>query len=445
MAKKNEATIWQDIRPKEKSYDDWETLGFGDAKNKFLNVLTNIKPPLTVGLYGAWGSGKTRMIEGLKDDIKNQGNLVLIFDAWKYRHERNLVLPLICALEREYLLKTGRIKESAKKVVTSAAIIMANQFLKNKIGIDIGEVKATLETYDDGYKHYKKYDDNVSKIEEEYKKFVKIIMEGKEKLIIFIDNLDRCLPDIVVNLLEDISSFLSIPNVPCIYVLAMDKENVIKAITHKYPDFDGVHYLEKIVQVAFCMPKLTEKGELKWFEHFIIRYCQAKMSKDTCIFGHTNDLVLTELDKLKELFSPGGLLNNPRRIQRFVNKCLVLEAMDIVKSSSSPSVLPMYFFCILLKEHFPKVFYGLEAEKDYSYLLQLISRSQLKKNGSPHELAMEHKKNDSMYIPNKTIFDAYCGDNGSLSGFFKCFKELPTNPDCITAMPNVKSEISLID
>ena len=181
MSDKDNIRIGEHIRNKDKKYADFDTLGFDSAREIFIKVIRSTVSPLTIGLYGSWGSGKTEMIKALEEDLKNDSCLTLIFDAWKYRYESNLILPLICSLQREHLSKIEDVKDSAKKIVTSAALVMANQFLKNKVGVDIGEVKMALQTYEEGYKHYKKYDDSVALIEKEYKDFIEALLNKTEK------------------------------------------------------------------------------------------------------------------------------------------------------------------------------------------------------------------------------------------------------------------------
>jgi len=445
MSDKNNLRIGEHIRDKDKKYADFDTLGFDSTREIFIRVINSAAPPLTIGLYGSWGSGKTEMIKALDEDLKNSDSLTLIFDAWKYRYECNLILPFICALQREHLSKIEDAKDSAKKVVTSVALVMANQFLKNKIGVDIGEVKMALQTYEEEYKHYKKYDDNVALIEKEYKDFVEFLLKktGKKKLTVFIDNLDRCLPDITVNLLEDISSFLSIQGVPCIYVLAMDKENVIKAINHRYPDFDGMHYLEKIVHIGLKMPlprKRENHNSSYGTYHFLKRYEWGKKYEAVSKSGDSRDKLFEKLVSIDSVFGE-DLLGNPRRAERIVNKLMMLEAMGLFQAEKSPDDVSMLIFLLLLYEYFPRIYGSLKDDTDFKYLLAILQMCKQKET-TPFKKRKERERLEpNTHIPNEIVFNAYCDDEKFFQ-FIKGFADLANINDLAKRLMQIKSNLN---
>ncbi|RKY33650.1 MAG: hypothetical protein DRP78_07290, partial [Candidatus Omnitrophota bacterium] len=344
--KENKKTIFQDVCPTDKTYKEWDMLGFNFILDNFLHVLREIEPPMTIGLYGQWGSGKTSMLQGLAEELKKEHCFVVSFDAWKYRKEQDLMLPLLCKIRNTILLQKKEPLDKIPVVLEKIFFNLTTQMLKNKTGVDFHQLM------NDGKNRYETYVDNVDQIEGEYKNFIEDLVKDK-KLYVFIDNLDRCLPDIVVNLLEDISSFLSIKGVPCVYCLVMDKNNVIKAINHRYPDFNGVHYLEKIVQIGLSMPKLGDGHKTEWRQFFQKRYMKAINSEHASLFGHDSISVFKELEKIKGIYTEDGLLNNARRIERFINKWLVLCAMKRIGHTEDVGNVCLYVFGILLKEYFP--------------------------------------------------------------------------------------------
>lgn len=447
MSDKNNLRIGEHIRDKDKKYADFDTLGFDSAREIFIKVIKSTVPPLTIGLYGSWGSGKTEMIKALDEDLKTDDCLTLIFDAWKYRYESNLILPLICSLQREHLSKIGDVKDSAKLIVTSAALVMANQFLKSKVGVDIGEVKMALQTYEEGYKHYKKYDDSVALIEKEYKDFIEVLLNKteKKKIIVFIDNLDRCLPDITVNLLEDISSFLSIQGVPCIYVLAMDKENVIKAINHRYPDFDSAHYLEKIVHIALKMPlprKRENHNSSYGTYHFLKRYEWAKKYEVVSKSGDSRDKLFEKMVTVDNVFG-NDLLGNPRRAERIVNKLMMLESMGLFQAEKNPDDVSVLIFLLLLCEYFPKVYDSLKDDTDFKYLLANLQMCKQKETTPFRKRKEREKLEPNSHIPNEIIFNAYCDDEKFFQ-FIKGFADLANINDLPKRLMQIKSNLNYI-
>ncbi len=415
--------IGEYLLPKDTAYSNFDTLGFNTARDIFIQTIKAVKPPLTVGLYGSWGSGKTTMIQGI-DQALRKDCLTLVFDAWKYRHEKNLILPLLCALQREHQSKSDDEKDSALKIVGSIAVATLSGYVKHKTGIEFGDIRSIGEMYEDGYEYYKKYDDFVSKVEVEYKNYIDQLLTKtkRDKIIIFVDNLDRCLPDVVVNLLEDISSFLSIRNVQCVYVLAMDKENVIKAINHRYPDFDGGHYLEKIIQISLKMP-LPSDGRT----HFMKRYQIGKDSGTSpkSEFGDVRREIFDKLADVDALFG-GDLLGNPRRVERIINKLMILDKMCLFRAEENnpPDAVIFVVFLLLLGEYFEKVYASLKTDSDYETLLEYIVKS-YDPNTTPSKMSKDREKQSPSYdIKNWAISDAYCNEDKKFYNFLKQFKNL---------------------
>jgi nucleoside-triphosphatase THEP1 len=411
----NTFRIGQYCYPEDKQYGDCDTLKFNNARSLFIGTVKAVTPPLTIGLYGPWGSGKSTMIRGMVEQLQKDNYLTLVFDAWKYRHEKNLILPLLCALQRENKSHLEEAEDSACKVVGGAAVAILAGYIKHKTGIDLGDIRSTLEMYEDGYQHYKKYDDYVANVEGEYKTFIGTLLKKtkKDKLVIFVDNLDRCLPDVVVNLLEDISSFLSIPEVPCVYVLAMDREHVIKAIKHRFPDFDGVDYLEKIVQIPLKMP-ISADGRY----HFMKRFEWAKKydgEKALSQKGDSRDQIFQKLATINDLFS-GDLLGNPRRMERIVNKFIVLEASCLFFPEKSPDDISIFLFLMLLGEYFPRVYRALKEERDIRFLVEMIGWSKAP-DGTPQSISRKFDR-DGVNVLNKYLLNEYISDD-KLYGFLR--------------------------
>ncbi|OGF45171.1 MAG: hypothetical protein A2231_10125 [Candidatus Firestonebacteria bacterium RIFOXYA2_FULL_40_8] len=445
----NDSYIGVSTRPTDKKYEDWDNLGFNEAKEAFIRVVKSAKPPLTIGLYGTWGSGKTEMIKAISQEITEETDskyLTLIFDAWKYRNESNIILPLICALERKYPSE-GKVKESAKKILFSAAIVMANAVVENKTGVDISEIKDELEAQEKGYEHYKKYNDKVSELEDEFKVFVEKILESnnKSKLVIFIDNLDRCLPDIVVNLLEDISCFLSIENSPCVFFLAVDKENVIKAIKNKHKDFDGSHYLEKIVQVSLSMPGAVKRPDqdASWtMYHLMKRYMTGQGYQVESRSGDPMDQIHELLKKMSYIFS-SDYLANPRRIERIVNKIIVLEKMQLVSLEKSIKDVPVLVFLLLLKEHFPEVYDNISFEESYYDLYRSLRKAKLHFNANKIDKERDKALEDENTIFN-IVLSRYYYENDKYYEFLCLFMGLFEDPNFIIKLMQYKKHLELV-
>jgi hypothetical protein len=117
--------------------------------------------------------------------------------------------------------------------------------------------------------------DHVQFLEQFRDRFEKLVerhvVSNGERLVVFVDDLDRCLPEKAIEVLEAIKLFLEVPG--CVFVIAVDQKVIVEGIRVRYRDFalrdggedgnlpiDGADYLEKIIQVPFHLPPVTKEG-----------------------------------------------------------------------------------------------------------------------------------------------------------------------------------------
>jgi len=140
--------------------------------------------------------------------------------------------------------------------------------------------------------------------------------DGKEmlRIVVFIDDLDRCLPEKAVELLEAIKLFLDIPGY--LFVLGVDKEVVKKGIAYRYRHFEHKEakqeagliispedYLEKMIQLPLELPTV-EHGRKE-------QYIQTLLGETEGFVEHT--------DIIEAGIGEGANTLNPRTLKRFVN------------------------------------------------------------------------------------------------------------------------------
>ena len=157
------------------------------------------------------------------------------------------------------------------------------------------EVKPDFSLY-----HSVDFDQHVGFLERFRDQFARIVAslpEPSRRVVIFVDDLDRCGPDQALALLDAIKIFLDVPN--CVFVLGIDRSIIQQALVKKYPD-DPVaqrEYLSKIVQLPFQLPPLTT-DDLAGF----LRRLDVQLPDERC-----RDVFLA------------ALAPNPREIKRMVN------------------------------------------------------------------------------------------------------------------------------
>jgi len=119
-----------------------------------------------------------------------------------------------------------------------------------------------------------------------------------KKVVIFIDDLDRCLPNKALEILEAIKLFLDVKG--CIFVLGIDISVIDDIVQRKYKNrIKGRDYLEKIIQLSFNLPPLTDSE--------IVNFIKELDVPDFYQRKPYNNMITK------------GVKNNPRKIKRLIN------------------------------------------------------------------------------------------------------------------------------
>jgi tetratricopeptide (TPR) repeat protein len=173
---------------------------------------------------------------------------------------------------------------------------------KNKVSIDLKNILKDPS--------FKAQVSALQNLQGQFEKMVKAWVGNTGRIVIFIDDLDRCSPDKVTEVLEALKLFATTRG--CIYVLGADQQVVARAIQIKYKELaslssnemplDGVRYLEKIIQLPFLLPLVEVNDMNRYLNSFKIDWPH-----------------LGVVDSFSR-----GLPPNPRLIKRAVNVYLLL-------------------------------------------------------------------------------------------------------------------------
>ena len=329
--------MWSD---KETTQD---LLGYTVHASLLKNVVTNEKNlPITVGLYGDWGSGKSSILKILEEQLKKDDDTVVVyFDGWSFESfddaKMALIQGIVDALEKEERFfakvgdKVGDLKDAfinlrksinwmrvlkvtaktAIPIATAAATggasliipMLLSAFNENKEGL------TELLTGDKAEQFLKdaiKGDDEEKKyaaVREFRNDFEKLIEQSKQgQIVVLIDDLDRCLPRNIIENLEAIKLFLNVPKTA--FVIAADKYIVSNAIKTEYKGIIdaaseerpqlGESYMEKFIQLPYTIPALSPK-EVETYVTLL--FCQSLLDKETFDLVREDFAKYTEANK----------------------------------------------------------------------------------------------------------------------------------------------------
>ena len=300
----------------------------------FARIIVNPETdtPLTICISGEWGTGKTTLMKAIRarldqtcemeervpDFVNSQEEAEGLrvcrtawFNAWKYAGQQEaMFVALIEEILRE-MRRDGFInrlyanlsdpKQPGVRLPEAVLSTLTRVLTAGQIDIDMtsfyteSRFKANLAFLDEFQIFFDRLLNwYVGREGDEDK-------NKKGVLVVFIDDLDRCLPDKTVQVLETIKLFLDKPD--CVFVLGADTDVIQSAIeahyeTEKITGVTARDYLDKIIQLRFELPPIRQKD----MEVFV----QELQLQD--------EALLSSLEIIA-----GGVRTNPRRVKTFIN------------------------------------------------------------------------------------------------------------------------------
>ncbi|MEL7601284.1 MAG: P-loop NTPase fold protein [Proteiniphilum sp.] len=292
---------------------DRDLLGFKVHADLIKSVITNERIlPVSIGVFGDWGSGKSSIMKMLDKELNADGQedtACLYFNGWTFEGYDDAKAALIedILIKLQENKKFGhKVKDETTKLLKSVNWLRAGGFLMKNVArpallayatggasliVDVVDKAKDFfgNTVENSAELLKKIDtdegkgivndlkgviekntDNdiptvVRKFREDFEKTIG--KTGLKSLVILIDDLDRCNPERIIDNLEAIKLFLNVPKTA--FVIGADERIVRHAIECRYKtpnihsteieQYKGIvtDYLEKLIQVPYRLPRLS--------------------------------------------------------------------------------------------------------------------------------------------------------------------------------------------
>lgn len=312
--------------------------------NGLVDFIKKCETPLTISLQGDWGTGKTSFINLVSKKLNEEKTFTITFNTWRYSQfnlKDNLAICFLNYLidnlvdeeERKKAEKIQKVKRMLSNILR-VGIIMSGARLAE--GVNVGENIDNTDNQDNFLNDPSKLVESLKEIfEDAIKK--KIESTDSDRIVIFIDDLDRLDPKIAVNLLEVIKLFLDIEN--CVFVLAIDYSIVTEGIREKFGDHvssDKMQsFFDKIIQVPFKIPT-----EFYDFRRLITESLGGRIK---------NDRNLKNIQDIIRL----SVGNNPRAVKRLINSFyLIINIIEKIENEKdideSKNTLLLTILCMQL-------------------------------------------------------------------------------------------------
>ncbi|MBN9795598.1 NTPase KAP [Pseudonocardia sp. TMWB2A] len=376
-----------------------DLLGFGFLVDTLVVALTERRLlPLTVGLLGDWGSGKSSLMKIARKELEGfaEGGetpsryLCVDFSPWQYEDYDDVKVALMTTVldavservpaeQQEQVSRLrglarglGRLGRRGGRAVLStagAATPLALQAIDPTLDPSAVEVGTALVQAGASEAAKALRDPTTPSTPEGpagaepivdagafRDEFTRLVsgLDDVDAVVVFIDDLDRCLPPTVVDTFEAIRLFLNTPKTA--YVLALNQAVVESAIDSRYPQLRrangtgiGADYLEKMLQLRVVVPTLSAP-EADTYANLLLAELHLGADEFAAVLAKTQarraagnlhvafnlgfarddiaavpGVLVRDLDwaaSISEILG-SGLRGNPRQLKRFLNNLLL--------------------------------------------------------------------------------------------------------------------------
>ncbi len=379
--------------------------------------------PLTIGVHGDWGAGKSSVLEMIESGLDQDKDVLCIkFNGWRYQGFEDAKIALLESIVTSLVEKRPASTKAAD--AAKEAFKRINWLKLAKVGGAIGwnaftgtpapgQVQAVVETVKgwignpNTLPSAEEMGGAVEKINgflkpaepkhvpeevEEFRKAFKDLLKAADvnRLVILVDDLDRCLPNTAIETLEAIRLFLFTESTA--FVVAADEAMIQYAVKKHFPELPATegprdysrNYLEKLIQIPFRIPAL---GETETHIYITLLLVGSVLGEDDPDFVK---LVAAAREKLKRPweatpFDPAsvraelsgkadsvqdmlmmgdqlgpilasGSQGNPRQIKRFINALLLRKSIAIGRGFGDDVKLPVLAKLMLAERFIPTLF-----------------------------------------------------------------------------------------
>ena len=321
-------------------------------------AIARCPPPQVFGVHGDWGLGKTSFLhqvqwyltgdcpqqpEAVTDRMKKQAKdagagapaqkcgvykavaQTVWFDAWRYQNETAPVVALLHEMRAQ--LSWGRraaraTRQNAKVLVRGALLSMEG--VTKRIGLQYSRFHRAnweweTENLASGLPSHT--------LREHLRAAVAQLLPGKPRnkpdlppprLVVFIDDVDRCEPEAAYRLLEGLKIYLTLDN--CVFVLGMNQKAIEEAIAQRmksmaddHPKMRAAAYMEKLCQNVWRLPAVREPEQVLW------ELLEQTIEDDTIRDFIGRGLVVPNLEGATAQSRYQCMPPNPRRLKGLAN------------------------------------------------------------------------------------------------------------------------------
>lgn len=371
-----------------------DKLGTGEHAESLAKFIMECGTPLTIGVQGEWGSGKTSLLNMIREDIecadvpgtygKNRKGDEVFEVIWINTWEHSLLKSpegcLISIIEEiiEHISQVDGSWNSAQKA-KNALMSLAKGAVRVGAGMTMGLKGAEVAEELVGVASS---NNTVKELRKSLQDIITTVIDRKEnpirRFVIFVDDLDRLEPAVAVQVLELLKNIFTIEH--CVFVLAIDYQVVVKGLKGKFGEpsesneWEFRAFFDKIIQLPFMMP-MAKYNLTEYINSLIIDdigYIEPSAK------SRIKDGRLARIVKL-------SLGHNPRSMKRLLNSLSLIKLQNYThfsKHDDDTILRQLVFALVCFQISFPKVYELMLRHPDFtSWDDKFVNRV----TGGPHQ------------------------------------------------------------
>ena len=369
-------------------------------------------------MFGLWGAGKSTLLNLISQNYKDKNGIICVtINAWMFESYEDAKIAIMEALLRELeeavpskvvkkkfrsLLKKIDFLKVGTQLVSTAAPIIASAASGTPIPLLINipqnakEIGSTIKNISDSVQDVKdKYikddeaaTDSVVNNVRKFRKEFQSALEDEEikRVVVLLDDLDRCQPDRIIETLEAVKLFLSVDK--STFIVAAD-ENVIQyAIKRKYPKIDNFNieldkeYIEKIIQIPIQIPELSSKDIQNYLLLLVMqKYLKSEIFENLILKIEEKKLTIGEnvisFEQIKEIISDDtncykdGMKSE---CQEVVEVILQIRAIVAHTLKGNPRQAKRFLNTFITKRQLSRLYYGNELDMGIMAKLLVLNK-----------------------------------------------------------------------
>ena len=199
-----------------------------------------------IAIYGEWGNGKSSLMKTIAEKLKNDKYEKIWIDMWKEESDYgNLSIKIL-----NKILEQIKLDDTTRKGLLKAFVILGKG-INASIPLISYDMEKAFEQLEKEIDPNNNIDNFIRTFQTKVKKYIE---KENKKIIVFIDDLDRCSSENMLNIIYNIKLLLSVKDI--IFVFGIDKTAVSLALMNKYNNEinKAESFLDKIFPVSFNMP-----------------------------------------------------------------------------------------------------------------------------------------------------------------------------------------------